>query len=99
MAEGLGFLLASVPPLSDRPLELCEVGAREHDTVGVVHLPVVGYRIRRSASVLGDEDRLRAPQRLHMARRPIQGLGIENVPGRLFIGMLRYPGASSDGVT
>jgi hypothetical protein len=35
--------------------------------------------------VLGDEDRLRAPQRLHMARRPVQRLGTENMPGRLHL--------------
>src|SRR5262249_32374241 len=70
-----------------RPLKLRQVSAQEHDPVGIVHLAIFGDYVRCSATVLSDENRLCAPERLHMVRSPVQSFGIEDVPGRLHFWM------------
>ena len=64
-------------------MQLAEAGAQEHHPVSVVDPPVVGDDVRCRAPVLGDEDRLRTPDGLHLSRRPVHDLGVEDVPGGL----------------
>src|SRR5262249_13590647 len=73
--------------LRRRPLELLQTGAEEHHAVRVVHLAVVGDDICCGAAVLGDEDRLGSPKRLHLPRCPVHDLGGEDVPGGLHLRM------------
>lgn len=48
--------------LGCRALQLGQVGADEHDAVGVVDVAVIGELIFAGAAVLGDENLLRLPE-------------------------------------
>src|SRR5215831_8534720 len=70
-----------------RSLELAKAGAQEHHPVGVIHLSVLGDDVRCSAAILGNENRPRAPDLLHMAWRPVHDLRVKDVPRRLHLWM------------
>ena len=55
-------------------LKLCQVGANEHDAVGVVDVPIVSEHVFACAPVLSNKDLVRAPKRLHEFRCPVQRL-------------------------
>src|SRR4029450_8288058 len=63
-----------------RPMELRQVVAQKHDAIRVVELSVGGDYLIAGAPVLGDEDLLRLPERLHELRRPVHRLGTEREP-------------------
>src|SRR5262245_46832767 len=68
-------------------LELREVRTQEHDPVGVVDLAIFGHDVRRAAPVFSDEDRLRAPDRLHVVCCPVEASRIVDVPCGLHLWM------------
>jgi len=63
--------------LRRRAVQLRQERAHEHDAIGVVDLAVFGEHVFAGAAVLGDEDFLRIPQRLHMLGGPIEDLGAD----------------------
>src|SRR5262245_30268241 len=75
--------------LGSRTVELREIRAQEHNAIRVVHLAITGDRVRRGAAVLSDEDRPRAPQRLHVVGCPVETRRVEHVPFGLHLRMRR----------